>query len=209
MVEKPIYAPLSGDLLPRKYRGAEGAVRETPRPSEDAETIDADYMALSGVPERAPSAGRFFPAPTPAPPGLEMLRGVARPAAPGRRGPWALAAAALLAAFWFSGGHTLLERTGRPMAEGTALGIVNLKSRIEPAAGGDLLIIEGEAVNDGRTPGPLPDLAINILGADGHITHYFLGTNGAALSAGERLAFSSRLAVPKDGVRSVSVTFRE
>ena len=38
---------------------------------------------------------------------------------------------------------------------------------------------------------------------------YRLGTSGRPLAPGEAFAFSSRLDVPKNGVKSVSVTFGE
>ena len=56
---------------------------------------------------------------------------------------------------------------------------------------------------------PLPPLEIRVTGNDGRTTRYTLGTSGRPLAPGERFAFSSRLEVPKNGVKTVSVTFAE
>jgi hypothetical protein len=72
-----------------------------------------------------------------------------------------------------------------------------------------LLFIDGEASNDGNGASALPPLEIRVTGNDGRITRYTLGTAGRPLAPGERFAFSSRLDVPKNGVRTVSVAFAE
>ena len=55
----------------------------------------------------------------------------------------------------------------------------------------------------------LPSLGIAVTGNDGRITRYRLGTSGRPIAPGETFAFSSRLDVPKNGVKTVSVTFGE
>ncbi len=69
--------------------------------------------------------------------------------------------------------------------------------------------MDGEAANDGAGTLPLPPLEIRVTGEDGRVTRYTLGTAGRALAPGERFAFSSRLDLPKNGVRTVSVAFAE
>lgn len=206
MVKKPIDAPCSGEILVEDRAGA-GTARTAAAFPHAAQIIDAEYETLPGRFEAAPSQAGSPPATALA--GLECLRGgtagrTAPPAIPGILGLLAVAAT-----FWLSGGYALLEHVRPTATTGPSLDISALESRIERLPAGDLLIIDGEAVNEGGASALLPDLSINILGVDGHTTRYFLGTNGTALSAGERFAFSSRLAAPKDGVRSVSVTFRE
>ena len=61
----------------------------------------------------------------------------------------------------------------------------------------------------GRRPAQLPPLEIRVTGNDGHVTRYTLGTSGRSLAPGERFGFASRLDVPKNGVRTVSVTFAD
>ena len=58
-------------------------------------------------------------------------------------------------------------------------------------------------------PTILPALEIRVTGNDGRITRYRLGTAARPLAPGETFAFSSRLDVPKNGVKTVSVTFAE
>ena len=72
-----------------------------------------------------------------------------------------------------------------------------------------ILFVDGEAANDGSAVAHLPPLDIAVTGNDGRITHYRLGTSGRPMAPGETFAFSSRLDVPKNGVKTVSVTFAE
>ncbi|RUU50294.1 hypothetical protein EOC99_35320, partial [Mesorhizobium sp. M7A.T.Ca.TU.009.01.1.1] len=65
------------------------------------------------------------------------------------------------------------------------------------------------AVNDGAKPTELPPLEIRVTGNDGQTTRYTLGTSGRSLASGERFGFASRLDVPRNGVKTVSVTFAE
>ena len=46
-----------------------------------------------------------------------------------------------------------------------------------------------------------------VTGNDRRITRYTLGTSNRSLAPGERFGFSSRLDVPRNGVKTVSVTF--
>lgn len=210
MVEKPINALYSGEIILEKCGGAKNPLSQVTTVPDAASIVDAEYEALPGTFGQRLLAGRSPSAVPAVPSGLEMLRGgtvgqtASRP-----RTPWIFGLAAVTAAFWLSGGHALLAHF-RPLGvQSASFRISTPQSHIERAAGRDVLIVDGEAVNEGGGPGSLPDLSIDIVGADGSTTRYFLGTNGATLAAGARFAFSSRLAPPKDGVRSVSVTFRE
>ena len=62
---------------------------------------------------------------------------------------------------------------------------------------------------DGQTVEQLPELEIVVTGNDGLTTRYRLGTSGRPLAPGETFGFSSRLEAPKNGVKTVSVTFAE
>ena len=115
----------------------------------------------------------------------------------------------MLAAFWVSGGHTLVR--GIPFAATeaprSALRISGVTSRVDSSGARPILLIDGEAANDGTSTEHLPALEIAVTGNDGLITRYRLGTSGRPLSPGDTFAFSSRLDVPKNGVKTVSVAF--
>lgn len=114
-------------------------------------------------------------------------------------------------AFWVSGGHALfgLGLGDKDAGNPAGLRISGLSSSIEKSARRSMLLVDGEAVNDGSTPLALPPLGIDVTGFDGSVTRYRLGTSGRSLGEGERFAFSGRFEAPKEGVRTVSVTFIE
>jgi hypothetical protein len=90
-----------------------------------------------------------------------------------------------------------------------ALRISGVTSRVDVSGPRPVLFVDGEAANDGSSVEILPALEITVTGDDGRITHYRLGTGDRPLAPGETFAFSSRLDVPKNGVKTVSVTFGE
>ena len=114
-----------------------------------------------------------------------------------------------LAAFWVSGGHALVRQSpfwthAEPAG---ALTISAVTSRIDASGLKPVLFIDGEAANDGAGPQTLPPLEIRVTDNDSNIIRYRLGTLNRSLAPGERFGFSSRLDVPKDGVKAVSVIF--
>jgi hypothetical protein len=155
-------------------------------------------------------------APPPPVEGMAMLR---KPDAPPQRQPasrggpafWSVGVGIALAAFWVSGGDVMVRRlplfADTPQAAAFTLSGVN--SRVDVSGAKPLLFVDGEAANDGDGTLPLPPLEIRVTGEDGRVTRYTLGTAGRALAPGERFAFSSRLDLPKNGVRTVSVAFAE
>lgn len=187
--------------------------------------IDAEYISLP--PERPPaesrraeSAVRESPAvigSAAAPVGsMEMLRrkdAAAAPQKPARGGPlfWIMGIGLAAAAFWVSGGHVLMSSVPFIGAETSrsALRISGVTSRVDVSGARPILFIDGEAANDGDVTEHLPPLDIAVAGNDGLVTHYRLGTAGRPMAPGETFAFSSRLDVPKNGVKTVSVTFAE
>lgn len=127
-----------------------------------------------------------------------------------RGGPffWTAGFALAAAAFWFSGGHALvLDTSGSVQRSAQPLRIASVSSRVDTSGGRMMLNIDGEAVNDGGKAQPMPVLDIQVTGNDDVTTRYNLGTSGSPVAPGERFAFASRLPVPKNGVKSVSVTF--
>lgn len=213
--EKP--RAVSGEIMTETANGR--AVRATPVD----DIIDADYISLPPVPLRAGPGNVTSPRQAEPPLlmstatapsyGMDMLRRrqAAAPPRPARGGPlfWTAGIGLALAAFWISGGHALMR--GVPLvgteAPASALSISGLTSRIDASGARPVLLIDGEAANGGGSTEHLPALEIAVTGNDGRITRYRLGTSGRPMAPGETFAFSSRLDVPKNGVKTVSVAF--
>lgn len=180
------------------------------------DVVDADYEVLprpSARPE-APPAPPSRATSTAAIEGMGMLRkpeAVAERRPASRGGPlfWIAGVGAALAAFWVSGGHALVRQSpfwavAQPAA---ALSISGITSRIDASGPKPVLFVDGEAANDGAQAVQMPPLEIRVTGKDSQIIRYTLGTSGRSLAPGERFGFSSRLDVPRNGVKAVSVTF--
>lgn len=188
----------------------------------DVDVIDADYISLPGGACSATQTssavhGRAAIGSATAPTaGMDVLRREATaPACFGRRrgGSFSriVVAGVILVSFWVSGGHALLRHVSQGGVEipDSAFRISTVDSRIDTSGIRPLLFVDGEAVNEGSMPESLSALEIAVIGNDGVLTRYRLGTSVRLLSPGETFAFSSRLDAPKNGVRTVSVTFRE
>ncbi|QKC81602.1 hypothetical protein [Mesorhizobium sp. NZP2077] len=181
-----------------------------------ADIVDADYEVM---PRFIPAVESVSPLPraivTPPIEGMDMLR---KPEAPTERPPaarggpifWIAGIGAAFAAFWVSGGHALVRQAPfLSAAQASALTISGVTSRIDASGANPVLFVDGEAANDGTGPATLPPLEIRVTGNDGRTARYTLGTSGHSLASGERFRFASRLDVPKNGVRTVLVTFAE
>lgn len=212
--------PVSGEIMTGMAIGASTGETATGRASRHAahDVVEADYEVVSHPAGRAPSVQPPPPV-TPAPPveGMEMLRkpdGAPVRTAASRGGPifWIAGVGAALAAFWASGGDAFVRQMpffAAGEAGGAAFSISGVTSRVDVSSLKPLLFVDGEAANDGARTAPLPPLEIKVAGNDGRITRYTLGTAGHPLAPGERFAFSSRLDLPKNGVKTVSVVFAE
>ena len=86
--------------------------------------------------------------------------------------------------------------------------IVDVTSKIEERDGRSILFVDGTAVNQGSGEQTLPPIEISVTATDGKVMRYNLGTSLEPLAAGGEFSFSSRLEAPKEGVKSVSVTFQ-
>jgi hypothetical protein len=204
----------SGEIMTDPPKGSAGGT-----PAGDI--IDAEYITLTTASQRGEAKPRepASPVPPPAAPpmaGMDMLRRQAeavQPRRPARGGPffWAAGIGLAAAAFWVSGGHALVR--GVPFmaleAPHGALSISGVTSRVDASGPNPLLFVDGETANDGSDVAHLLPIEIAVTGNDGRITRYRLGTSGRAMAPGETFAFSSRLDVPKNGVKAVSVTFAE
>jgi hypothetical protein len=188
-----------------------------------ADIVDAQFETVRPAELVAAAQVRAITAiGTPAAPvqGLDSLRkneAAARPRGPVRGGPvfWVFGLGLAAGAFWVSGGHALVRQA--PFAGVTApadpvvnpLHIVDVVSRVEEHGGRSILFVEGKALNDDHIARMLPKLEIGVTANDGAMMRYNLGTTVEPLAPGAAFAFSSRLEAPKEGVRSVSVTFQE
>lgn len=197
--------PVSGEILAASRAGGGYEVNAA---REDV--VDAEYETLRG-PDAA--GAKRYSALSSAPSaitGLDILRGDGCHAGSRlwRRGAFGALGLAGVLVIWIVGGQTMFGLPAKSGTEAAALDISTVRSRLETIGGRTVLVVDGAAVNRSGRETPLPDLFINIVNGKGEPMHYLLGTNGVLLSAGERFAFFSRLAAPKEGVHSVSVTFR-
>lgn len=213
MADERTARPVSGEIMtdPAAVAAVDRILRA---PADDI--IDADYMVL---PQPASPVENVSPLPraivTPPIEGMDMLR---KPETPAERPPasrggpifWIAGIGAALAAFWVSGGHALVRQAPLlPGAQASALTISGVTSRVDASGANPVLFVDGEAANDGTRPATMQPLEIRVTGNDGRTTRYTLGTSGHSLASGERFGFASRLDVPKNGVRTVLVTFAE
>ncbi len=212
MAEDRTARPVSGEIMTDPPANA---VADRIMRGSAADIIDADYEVM---PRLVPAAESVSPPRVIIPPSIEGMDMLRKPEAPAERPPaarggpifWIAGIGAALAAFWVSGGHALV-RQAPFLSEGQApaLTISGVTSRVDASGPNPVLFVDGEAANDGTKPARLPPLEIRVTGNDGRLTRYTLGTSGRSLASGERFGFASRLDVPRNGVRTVSVTFAE
>ncbi|MBR2690040.1 MAG: hypothetical protein IKE42_19490 [Aquamicrobium sp.] len=204
--------PVSGEIMTAASSARNGS-------AVAADVVDADFIVLG--PDSPTQFDRSPPQtpvevvePAPLLDGMGMLRkGETAPemhnASPGGPLFWSGGVLIALLAFWVSGGHVLFHENAffGPDRVTSALSISGVSSRVDSSGHRPVLLVDGEAGNDGMEAAELPPLEIRVTGNDGRITRYGLGTSGRTLPPGERFAFSSRLDVPRNGVTAVSVTF--
>jgi hypothetical protein len=200
--------PVSGEIMTDAAApGARASMRE---PSE---IIDAEFETLApaaSVKDRPPFR---FAAEAPEIAGLDVLKRAEAPphsrGEPGGPAFWFAGFALVAASFWVSGGHALLPPVHLPafMTSTPTLKIASVHTHVEKIDGHAILFVDGSAANETGRAIEVPPLAISVEGDNGKTTRFFLGTRDREVAAGETFAFSSRLEVPKDGVKSVSVSF--
>jgi hypothetical protein len=204
--------PVSGEIMTAASSARNGS-------AVAADVVDADFIVLgpdspTQFDRSPPQAPVEVVEPAPLLDGMGMLRkGETAPemhnASPGGPLFWSGGVVIALLAFWVSGGHVLFHENAffDPDRVTSALSISSVSSRVDSSGHRPVLLVDGEAGNDGMEAAELPPLEIRVTGNDGRITRYGLGTSGRTLPPGERFAFSSRLDVPRNGVTAVSVTF--
>lgn len=221
MADERSARPVSGEIMTGPDAGAAG--ERVPRGQPD-DIVDADYEVLPRFATKAePVPPAFAPASIPSHmqiPSLEGMDMLRKPDAAPQRPPvsrggpifWIFGVGIAFAAFWISGGNVLVRHAPFLAAgqdAGAALSISGVTSRVDVSGPVPVLFVDGEAGNDGAEPATLPALEIQVAGSDGRIARYRLGTSARPLGPGERFAFSSRLDMPRNGVKTVSVTFAE
>lgn len=205
--------PVSGEIMTAPGVSARSAPR-----SERTDVVDAEYVTLH-LAERAHvphEAGHPTRAGVPALAGIGVLsREGARLQArgPARGGPafWLFGSLAAAGAFWVSGGYAVLDNASarRLGTTGEPLQIAAIRSRLETLDGRAVLFVEGRIANEGSKESAVPPLAIEVAARGGGVARYNLGTSGGRIAPGGSFAFSSRFEAPKEGVETVSVSFRE
>jgi len=200
-----------------KPRLVSGEIMTGPAPGREArpdahDIIDVEFETLAR--DRAVERGQQrLSAGTVSLEGLSSLR--TAPASPSPRsrqgGPvfWGVGSMLVAGAFWVSGGHSVLHGASAAHAPDRTgmLRIADVRSRVDHSGNRPVLLVDGEAANDGQNAATLPPIEIRVTGPSGNVTRYKLGTAERLLASGGHFAFSSRLEVPKDGVTSVLVTF--
>ncbi len=206
--------PVSGEIMTDAPLAISAAAVMRVVGAEDV--VDAEFEIVSTRGDASAAQDHTTIATAAAPRlGLDMLRQAPAQTSPSRAGPvfWVAGLAIAGAAFWVSGGHSIVRASPFLAETGSgplrALRISGVTSRVDASGVRPLLFVDGEAANDGTGPETLPSLAIIVTDNSGAVIRYKLGTGGSHLAAGERFAFSSRLDVPKNGVRTVKVTFGE
>jgi hypothetical protein len=207
MADERTARPVSGEIM----TGAATKAALERGMFDAADIVDADYVVLP----RSAAHPALLPPQIPSTPpieGMGMLRKpVAAPTRPTRGGPmfWIAGVGMALVSFWVSGGHALVRQSPfwTTAAPASALTISGVTSRIDASGLKPVLFVDGEAANDGIGPETLPPLEIRVTDNDSNIIRYRLGTSNRLLAPGERFGFSSRLDVPRNGVRTVSVIF--
>ena len=192
--------PVSGEVLSASAAAVAGGA-----PAGDI--VDAEFETVLN---RTGTVAPTLPAARAT--GMELLRRPSRPASAGLSRPFLFGTTFLaLGAFWMAGGHDLAAAMLVPQASvpAAAIRIAHVSSRIEDAGAGALLLVDGEAANDGSAAAPLPSLELRVTATDGRLLRYRLGTAEHSMAPGAIFAFSSRLEVPKNGVKTVSVVFAE
>lgn len=207
---------VSGEIMAGPQGRPDAAATVRLEPAINGDIVDADFITLprySPVEHQEPLPSAPIGV-QPSADGMDMLRKM--DSAPKglfaqKGGPafWMVGTAIAAAAFWIAGGHALVSSPvfAAHDTPPSALVISAFTSHVDASGERPVLFVDGEAGNNGASAAPLPPLEISVTGNDGSITRYRLGTSERALAPGERFAFSSRVEVPRNGVKTVSVTF--
>jgi hypothetical protein len=209
--------PVAGEII-----AADIAAVERARPAIAADVLDAEFETIRPDPaERLLTSAPIPSIGTVAAPaqGLDRLRKTDAPAGPrvvASGGPifWIVGLGLAAGAFWVSGGHALVRQSplmapASHVEPANPLRIAEVTSKIEDHDGRQILFVDGKAINESGKDQLLPPIEIGVTANDGQVIRYNLGTSSDPLPAGGAFSFSSRFEAPKEGVKSVSVTFQD
>lgn len=212
MAEQRKARPVSGEIMAADARDTFAQPIAVDLP----DIVDADFEVIATSHARAESAEaqQAFAGPAASAGGMEMLRATraGRHASPVRGSPvfWLAGISLAAMAFWVSGGHAVVRAAAFPLAwQAPSLRIGEVASRVDSSGSRPVLLVDGAAFNDGRTAAQIPPIDIAVAGNDGKILRYRLGTGADPVAPGARWAFSSRLEVPMNGIKTVTVAFSE
>lgn len=212
MTEQRKARPVSGEIMTDDGRDT----CAQPQRVVPDDIIDADFEVVTHAarPDESSAAQPVFANPSANVGGMEMLRSAQlRPdAGPVRGGPifWISGISLAAMAFWAAGGHSVMHAAALPLSwQASNLRIADINSRVDSSGGKPLLLIDGAAFNDGNSTAVLPPIDIAVAGNDGKILRYRLGTSAVAVAPGARWDFSSRLDLPMNGIKTVTVAFSE
>ena len=204
--------PVSGEIMAADARdtSAQSLLRG------EHDIVDAEFEVLTNTAPGFESAAHSssYDHRKRAPGGMDMLK-PGQAASEGRLprgGPVFWLAGISLAAmvFWVSGGHAVVRAAALPFTRpATSLRLAEVSSRVDGAGHKPVLIVEGAAVNDGAENAVLPPIDIAVAANDGKIQRYRLGTAASRVAPGARWDFSSRLDLPMNGIKAVTVAFSE
>lgn len=213
MTEQRKARPVSGEIMTDDGRDTSAQ----PQRVLAADVIDADFEVVTPTQHRNESSADHQPVfanQTAKTGGMEMLRSARmRPdAGPVRGGPifWIAGISLVAMAFWVAGGHAVMHAAAFPTAwRSPTLRIAEVKSRVDSSGRKPVLLVDGAAFNDGYQAASLPPIDIAVAGNDGKILRYRLGTGAVPVAPGARWDFSSRLDLPMNGIKTVTVAFSE
>ena len=209
---------VSGEIMTGPEGGSTDGPQRRIAPGDDV--VDAEYdqrapvcaCRIASIRVRLVDRVRRAPAA-----GMDMLRRnepekASRSSVPGGPLFWTTSAALVLAAFWVSGGHALVRNASIAGDRGAEERASHFRRHLARRCIGRCA---RSCWSTARRPmtalrsNVCRRIEIAVTGNDGLVTRYRLGTSGRPLSPGETFDFSSRLDAPKNGVKTVTVTFAD
>lgn len=207
MAGDTVSGPVSGEILAgRTARGGD-------RSQSDRDIVEAEYETVIGRHGRQGRPTDSAEESESSPFSLNILSDSDQAERNRKGGPafWLVGAVLIAAAFWISGGHTLVSASTIQLASkpSSPLTIIDVRSRMERRGSQPYLVVEGMVANDSAANQTLPDLIIQVRAGDETITRYRIAGGDEEIVAGGRYAFSSRLGSPASGVKDVKVMIQD
>ncbi|MEX0344590.1 MAG: hypothetical protein AB3N20_06675 [Rhizobiaceae bacterium] len=203
MARNTVSPPISGEILASANSRSSGAA------GKDRDIVEAEYETVVDRRQRPDRIGEPDERKNDSLFGLDILAGGDAAERGGSAGPvfWLVSVILVCAAFWISGGHSLVSNDTFQIASvpEKPLAIKEVRSRVLTRGSNTYLLVEGTVLNSGAENLPLPGLIIQVKASDGNITRYKIAGGSETILAGGNYAFSSRLSTPQSGVENVKV----